>query len=333
MMSDPEFDRIVTHNDFDGIVSAALVSAALDVERVIFTGPNSIARAEISTGLRDIVCDLPYPLDCGMWFDHHSGNLDALKLRGIDPEGIPGRFAEQPSCARVVLEYFVEGGFEFPAHIAETVDETDMIDSFDYHSVAEWREETSGKLIDMSIKSDFRDFREQTRFLRRLAEMVGEMPLQDIAADEEVSARIENYRAGEEKMIRLIEDSVSFLEEDTGRELVVMDFTHHKRRPRVIRNLAYMLYPEALGAMTINSLFRRGTKTNDLSITISLSMNMTGRDHGKDMGEIMRSLDIGDGHTGAAAGTINCGSKDQMLREKKRALEEIWTMWKEMPAT
>ena len=30
--------------------------------------------------------------------------------------------------------------------------------------------------------------------------------------------------------------------------------THHKRRPRVIRNLAYMLYPDALGAMTINSL-------------------------------------------------------------------------------
>ena len=331
-MSDPESDRIVTHNDFDGIVSAALVSAALDVERVIFTGPNSIARAEISTGPRDIVCDLPYPLDCGMWFDHHPGNLDALKLRGIDPTGIPGRFAEKPSCARVVLEYFSEREYEFPAHIAETVDEADMIDSFDYRSVAEWREETPGKLIDMGIKSDFRDFRDQTRFLQRLAEMVGEMPLQDIAADEEVSARIENYRAGEEKMIRLIEDSVSFLEEDTGRELVVMDFTHHKRRPRVIRNLAYMLYPEALGAMTINSLFRRGTKTNDLSITISLSMNMTGRDHGKDMGEIMRSLDIGDGHTGAAAGTIHCGSKDQMLREKKRALEEIWAMWKEMPA-
>ena len=62
-------------------------------------------------------------------------------------------------------------------------------------------------------------------------------------------------------------------------------------------------------------------------------MNMTGRDHGKDMGEIMRSLDIGDGHTGAAAGTIHCHSKDMMLREKKRALDEIWAMWKVMPAT
>jgi hypothetical protein len=332
MMADLQFDRIVTHGDFDGIVSAAICSAALGLERVIFTGPSSIDRAEISTNPRDVVCDLPYPLDCGMWFDHHPGNLEALRLRGIDPGDIPGRFAEAPSCARVVLEYFSEKNYEFPAHIPETVDEADMIDSFDYRSVAEWREETPGKLVDMSIKSDFRDFREKTGFLRRLAGMVGEMTLQDITGDEEVSARIESYRAGEEKMLRLIEDSVSFLEEDAGRELIVMDFTRHKRSPRVIRNLAYMLYPEALGVMTVNSLFRRGTKTNDLSITISLSMNMTGRSHGKDMGEIMRSLNIGDGHTGAAAGTIHCGSKDQMLREKKRVLEEIWAMWKEMPA-
>jgi len=331
-MSDFESDRIVTHNDFDGIVSAAICSLALDCDRVIFTGPNSIARAEISVGPSDVVCDLPYPLDCGMWFDHHPGNLDAVKLRGIDPAGIPGRFDDKPSCARVVLEYFTEDGFGFPDHIAATVDEADIIDSFDYRSVAEWREETPGKLVDMSIKSDFRDFREQTRFLRRLTEMVRDMSLEEISSDEEVSSRIENYRAGEEKMLRLIEESVSFLEKDTGRELIVMDFTHHKRRPRVIRNLAYMLHPEALGAMTINSLFRRGTKTNDISITIALSMNMTGRDHKKDMGEIMRSLDIGDGHAGAAAGTIHCHSKDMMLREKKRAVDEIWAMWKEMPA-
>ncbi len=331
-MSEEVFDRIVTHSDFDGIVSAAICSLATGCDRVIFTGPNSIARAEISVGPSDIVCDLPYPLDCGMWFDHHPGNLEAVRLRGIDPAGIPGRFDEKPSCARVVLEYFTEEGLDLPAHIAETVDEADMIDSFDYRSVAEWREETPGKLVDMSIKSDFRDFREQTRFLQRLTEMVARMPLPEIASDGEVASRIESYRAGEEKMVKLIEDSVSFLDEDAGHELIIMDFTHHKRKPRVIRNLAYMLYPEALGAMTINSLFQRGTKTNDISITISLSMNMTGHDHGKDMGEIVRSLDIGDGHAGAAAGTVHCSSKEQMLREKKRVIAEIWSMWKAMPA-
>jgi hypothetical protein len=327
-----EFDRIVTHSDFDGIVSAAICSSAFEIDRVIFTGPNSIARAEISTGPSDIVCDLPYPLECGMWFDHHPGNLEALKLRGIDPGDIPGRFDEKPSCARVVFEYWRELGHALPGHIEATVGEADVIDSFDYRSVAEWREETPGKLVDMSIKSEFSNFREQTAFLRRLTGMVRDMPLEEIAEDTEVAEKIESYKAAEGKMLGLIEDAVSFLDEDRDHELVVMDFTRHKRRPRVIRNLAYMLYPDALGALTINSLFRGGTKTNDLSITISLSMNMTGRDHGKDMGEIMRELDIGDGHTGAAAGTIHCSSKDQMLREKKRVLAEIWSMWTEMPS-
>jgi len=331
-MPETAFGRIVTHSDFDGIVSAAICSLATGCGRVIFTGPNSIARAEVSVGPSDIVCDLPYPLDCGMWFDHHPGNLDAIRLRGIDPAGIPGRFEAKPSCARVVLEYFSDKGLDPPEHMAATVDEADMIDSFDYRSVAEWREETPGKLVDMSIKSDFADFREQTRFLERLTGMVSDMPLAEIASDQEVASRIESYRAGEERMIKLIGESASFLEQDTDHELVIMDFTHHRRKPRVIRNLAYMLYPGALGALTINSLFQRGTKTNDISITASLSMNMTGRDHGKDMGEIMRSLDIGDGHAGAAAGTVHCSSKDQMLREKKRILEEIWSMWKAMPA-
>ena len=70
---------------------------------------------------------------------------------------------------------------------------------------------------------------------------------------------------------------------------------------------------------------------NGFGVSISLSMNLTGREHGKDAGEIVRSLDIGDGHPGAAGGRLECASKDEMLREKRRVLDEIWRMWREMP--
>ena len=96
------FERIITHGDFDGIVCAALCSLLEDCSRFVFAGPNTITRSEISIGSSDIVCDLPYPLECGLWFDHHSGNREAVKLRGIDPDSIAGRFDPQPSCARVV---------------------------------------------------------------------------------------------------------------------------------------------------------------------------------------------------------------------------------------
>lgn len=325
------YERIITHSDFDGVVSAAVCSFAEGCDRFVFTGPNSIARAEISIGGRDIVCDLPYPLECGLWFDHHPGNREAVKLRGIDPEAVPGRFDEKASCARVVHEYFSGRGVDLPDYFAETVSEADTIDAFDYRSVEEWRRETAGKLVDMSLKVYFPTPREQTKNLNHMTLLVRDRPLAGVLEDPVVVSNLERYREGEKRMMSFVERSASFLPQDGARELVVLDFIHHNRRPRVIRNLAYLLHPGALGILTLNPLFRGGRKTTDFSVSMSLSMNMTGREHGKDIGEIMRSLNIGDGHTGAAAGVVHCSGKEEMLREKKRILSEIWKLWRSMP--
>jgi hypothetical protein len=324
-----EYERIVTHTDFDGVVSAALCSSVFGCDTFVFTGPNAIARAEISIGPRDVICDLPYPLECGMWFDHHPGNREALALRGIDPATIPGRLDEtKRSCARVIYEHFTQLGKELAPWFAASVAEADVIDSFDYRSVEEWRRETPGKLVDMSLKAYQPTPREVTKYLNHLARLVREYPLERVLKDGEVATRIERYREEEKRMLDFIGKFVSFLQEDSGRELIVLDFTPLAKPPRILKNLAYLVYPEALGVLTVSSLMRGGRKTNHLSFSMSLSMNMTGREHGKDLGDIMRSLNIGDGHRGAAAGTVHCDSKDEMLRTKKRIVSQIWKLWK-----
>ena len=324
-----DYDRIITHTDLDGIVSAAIVSFVYGCDTFIFAGPNAIARAEISIGVRDVVCDLPYPLECGLWFDHHPGNREALALRGIEPAAIPGRLDEtKPSCARVVYEYFTAQGQELAARFDETVAEADTIDSFDYHSVEEWRRETPGKLIDMSLKAFHPTPRDMTKYLNFLLRLVRDYPLGTVLEDATITARIERCREEEKRMLEYIKKSITFLPEDGGRELIILDFTSLAKPPRVLKNLAYLVHPEALGALTVSPLFRSERKTNDLSFSMSLSMNMTGKDHRKDIGEIMRTLNIGDGHVGAAAGVIHCESKDEMLRRKKKTLSEIWKLWK-----
>ena len=325
------YDRIITHNDFDGIVSAALCSLGYGCDRVLFTGPSAVSRAAVSITAGDIVCDLPYPLECGLWFDHHAGNLEAVRLRGIDPASIPGRFAALPSCARVVYDHLVAEGTAFPGYLDETVAEADRIDSFDYRSIEEWRRETPGRLVDMSLKARD-DPRDRERFMERLVFLLRDGPIGAVAADDEVVARSGRFREEEKRMLEFLRGSISFLDDDGHRELVILDLTAHNRRPRVLRNLAYLLCPEALGVVALYPLFRGGRKANGFGVSISLSMNLAGREHGKDAGEIVRSLDIGDGHPGAAGGRLECGSKDEMLREKKRVLEEIWRMWREMPA-
>jgi len=145
------FKRIITHSDFDGVASAALCSHTMNITIITFTQPRIISDALISLTTEDIVCDLPYPLECGMWFDHHEGNLEDLNYRKIDPATIAGRFAVKDSCARVVYEYFLEKQ-TLPDFFKKLVDEADIIDSFNYSNIEDWRRETPGKIVDAAIK-------------------------------------------------------------------------------------------------------------------------------------------------------------------------------------
>ena len=60
---------------------------------------------------------------------------------------------------------------------------------------------------------------------------------------------------------------------------------------------------------------------------MSLSIKGNQQAKGKNIGEIMRTLNIGDGHPGAAAGTIRCKSKQEMLKKKKDLLTQIFKLW------
>jgi len=204
------FYRIITHNDMDGVVSAALCSYALKIKRVYFTSPSAVSRGIISINERDVVCDLPYPLVCGLWFDHHEGNLEELKLRGISLEEIKGRFDLKPSCSRVVFEFFQEDGVSFPLYLEETVKETDVVDGFLYSSIEDWRKETPGKLLDNSIKASDSDLKEKQAYLRYLVPLLRDHPLEEVVKDERVKKRIEKYKLEEEKMLRLIEQDAHF---------------------------------------------------------------------------------------------------------------------------
>ncbi|MCR4439926.1 MAG: hypothetical protein QHJ34_11215 [bacterium] len=324
------YQKIITHEDFDGLACAVLCSHALHVNHIEFTGPRTVSEARITITKADVVCDLPYPLECGLWFDHHEANLEELHLRGIDPEQVSGRFAPRDSCARVLYEYFTEQGIALPAHFAELVAEADVIDAFRFGSVEEWRKETPGKVVDGTIKL----LQQQPDggkwpYLRSLVQRLKEEPLGSVAAQPDVQERFARYRRLEQEMLELVRADARFLPEDPEQELVVLDLTRHNRRPQVIRQLAYLLFPQAKGVIEVRNLFRDGTKTTDLSISFSLGVTMAAEQHSKDVGEIMRQLNIGSGHKGAAAGTIFCSSKEEMMKVKEQTLRQMVTLFRQ----
>jgi hypothetical protein len=320
------FEKIVTHNDFDGIVSASLCAWAIKAEKVLFTGPVAITRSRITMTERDVVCDLPYPLQCGLWFDHHEGNLQELAYRKIDPKSIPGRFELKPSCSRVVYDYFSEDKV-LPAYFLEAVEEADVIDSFSYASIEEWRKETPGKIIDLTLKGRFSSPEDQTSYMRNLVQQLRDRPLTEVSKLPFVQKQLKQYREEEGRMIRTIQDASSFMDEDERKEVIVIDLTPHRRRPHLIKNLAFLLHPQALGVLEIYNLFEQGVKSNNLGVSMALSIQGNRGGHSKNIGEIMRVLNIGDGHPGAAAGTIQCTSKQEMLKKKKDVLTQIFKLW------
>jgi oligoribonuclease NrnB/cAMP/cGMP phosphodiesterase (DHH superfamily) len=264
-----------------------------------------------------------------MWFDHHPGNLEDLRLREVDPETVSGQFDVQPSCARVVYEYFKEE-VDFPEFMADTIYGADRVDSFDYSTMEEWREPTVERKLADAIFAAHSDQRTFHTFLAKMVLLLRNGSMSNALEDPEILERVDAYARMEGKSLALIDQDTSFHEIDTEREVVVIDLTRHNRRPEIIRNAAFIRYPDALAVLLVGNQFRGGKKTTDLTLSMSLSFLMNAREHAKDVGEIMRELNVGDGHPGAAGGRIDCGSKDEMMKVKEETIGKIIELWQEM---
>lgn len=208
------------------------------------------------------------------------------------------------------------------------VQEADNIDAFDYNSIEDWQKETPGKIIDATIKLRSGTVHEKRNYLTILVKRLIKASLEKVSQEQVVQEKYEHYCKEKQEMLARIREDAYFLPEDKNQELIIIDFTKHTRQPHIIKNLAMLIYPQALGIIEIKNRFHRDVKTNNLSVSMSLSINSP-KDHQKDVGEIMRILNIGDGHPGASAGSMDCISKEKMLRQKKDLLQNIFRLWSE----
>jgi hypothetical protein len=184
-------------------------------------------------------------------------------------------------------------------------------------------------IIEDSLKLRSGERRDRDRFMERIIRRLRDRPLPEVSELPIVQERHLQYRQEEDRMIEQIRRDAVFLPQDDNRELIVIDLTKHNRRPYVVKNLAYLIYPDAKGVIEVKNRFRREVKTNDLAFSMSVSLNLNRIPHNKDVGEIMRILNIGDGHPGAGAGTMDCASKDEMEKKKEEILTRTFQVWSE----
>jgi len=116
--------RLVTRGDLDGLTCAVLLSVNEDIESIALIHPQDVTDGKADIGPDDVVANLPYHPACALWFDHHMHTATPHV-----PVGFKGVFAEAPSAARLVYEYY--GGEKAMPEFAELVRETDRLDSAD----------------------------------------------------------------------------------------------------------------------------------------------------------------------------------------------------------
>ncbi|WP_274366123.1 exopolyphosphatase [Paenibacillus thermotolerans] len=98
--------RLITRSDFDGLVCAMLFKKMNMIDEMKFVHPKDVQDGLIEVTKNDILANVPYAEGCGLWFDHHSSEMERVKEKGT----YEGESRIAPSAARVVYDYY--GGRE-----------------------------------------------------------------------------------------------------------------------------------------------------------------------------------------------------------------------------
>jgi len=115
--------RLITRADFDGLVCGTLLLELGLIDRWKFVHPKDLQDGKIEITADDILTNVPYVKGCGMWFDHHSSELERV---GMDVN-VEGAQYAAPSAARIVYEY--HGGIDRLPYLEEMVIAVDKVDS------------------------------------------------------------------------------------------------------------------------------------------------------------------------------------------------------------
>ena len=274
--------RIVTRGDMDGLTGSVIVSRNQQVDDIELIHPQDITagRAEIRTD--DVLINVPYHPDCGLWFDHHAHTATYPK----PPREFKGLYRIAPSAAGLVYEYY--GGLEAMPEFEELVRETDRLDSADLRPGDVI---TPQDYIKLGFTIDGRTGIGQYRdYFLTLFELLRKAPpIDEVLAHPAVAQRCRQMTR-QQKAFRLALETHSRLED----EVIVTDFRPLDEVPVGNRFLVYAVFPAANASIRLHWGPRRET------VIAVIGHSIFDRSCTTDVGELAARFG-GGGHRGAGS--------------------------------
>ncbi|MDJ0720887.1 MAG: exopolyphosphatase [Desulfobacterales bacterium] len=270
--------RIVTRPDFDGVVCAMLLRRAEGRDRpLVWAEPGDMQRGLVDVHPGDIVANLPYNANCGLWFDHHFSNTPERPVEGL--------FEMAPSAAGLVYRYYRH---RLGRNYDDLVHQTDRIDSADL-TEDEVRHPENYPYVLLSMTISGRELPDES-YWNRLVDLLGDHDIDQVMADAEVQARAEQVVA-ENQAYR---DHLERHTQIQG-QVAVTDFRELPQTPRGNRFLVYSLYPRTV----VQAKIRYNDRDRE-RVIVSVGHSIFNRNCRVNVGLLLSDYG-GGGHRGAGS--------------------------------
>ena len=275
--------RLITRADLDGLTSAVIITMKERIDEVVLIHPQDITNRTFDVQKDDILANLPYHPNAGMWFDHHLQTDSNAK----PPADFKGRYRIAPSAARIVYEYYLE---KYPndrelLKLAKLVDETDRLDAAQL--TADDVDNPRDYILlgyTLDSRTGLGAFRE---YFLQLLEWLKTKTIGEILAQPVVRERIERIRKDQEDFRRLLQRN-SFMMSN----VVVTDLREIEQLPAGNRFLVYSLFPES------NVSLRVHWGPSRKSVVAAVGHSIFNRTCKTSVGDLMSRYG-GGGHRGA----------------------------------
>jgi len=249
---------------------------------MVYAHPKDLQDGKVPVTENDILANVPFVPGCGLWFDHHSSELERNDLDGR----YEGLSTPAPSAARVIANYYND---ERLAKFEELLEHVDKVDSAqltqeDILNPSGWV--LLGFLCDPRTGLGYhKEFTiSNLQFVHNLVDIIGKMSIDEILAHPDTKERIDLYFESTEK-------AKKFYKTCTWMDgpIVISDFRIAGMAPPSNRFLIYSLYPEA------NLSIRMIDGKNGEFVSFSVGYSILNRTATVDVGSLMLKYG-GGGH-------------------------------------
>jgi nanoRNase/pAp phosphatase (c-di-AMP/oligoRNAs hydrolase) len=207
------------------------------VDEIVLIHPQDITDKKIEIRRDDILANVPYHPNCGMWFDHHLLTTSNEK----PPADFKGKYGLAPSAARLVYDYYRERdpNDEALKKLSDLVDETDRLDAAQL-TPSDVEDPKDYILLGYTLDSRTGFGRFEDYFFK-LTEWLKTMSIKEVLEQPMVKERVDRLRHDQQEFTRVLKRNSFQLN-----NVVVSDLREAEGGlPKGNRFLIYTLFPDS----------------------------------------------------------------------------------------